>query len=280
MKRLGINITLALLILGGIWWYLSPNYSLQNFVSQYVENGEFLTLEARYSAQQIMESKRKELLMDEQHTYLEPSLRFHPFLLIDVKYTSTDKKTKEGVILWSLNNGEMVLNTETWETTHGFEDAINAGATREDFKIINALARNNGMIGLDKLQKELHLERDVVESWIQNAKDKHLVIRKGNDIILHFQNPKILVSPQTKISHWLVTKPYNHAQRISRNYSSGQIERIAKAAFGSDFAIRNVTEVYLPVYQIDVLNPDGSIRSSSWNALTGQLMTPKYLMAS
>ncbi len=67
----------------------------------------------------------------------------------------------------------------------------------------------------------------------------------------------------------MVSKPYNYAQRIAKKYSSSQIERIAKVAFGADFTIRGIKEVYLPVYQLEVQNPDGSIMTSFWNALTG-----------
>ena len=57
--------------------------------------------------------------------------------------------------------------------------------------------------------------------------------------------------------------------------SSSQIQKIAKAAFGDDFTVRNTTEVYLPVYSIEVLNPDGSTFTTYWNALTGDRMTSR-----
>lgn len=263
-------------MVGGFWiWQNNPQ--LSDIVSQYIENGDILTLEARYTPDQIMNAHSRELLIDNQHSFLESALKFHPYLLIEAKYTESNKKTREGTILWSLVDGEMVLDTDTWEKTHGFQDALLVDATRNEFKILNSLAKHHGSMTREELQKELHLEQEIFEPWIDSARNKHLIIQKGNNLQLHFQNPKILVTPQTRISQWLVTKPYNHAQRIPRRFSRKQIERLTKAAFGSDFTIRGVQEVSLPVYSIEVLNPDNSVHTSYWNALNGQRINPRTL---
>lgn len=275
MRLISFFCALSALAGGTLWlWY--NHDSFRNFVGEYIDNGEFLTLEARFTPEQIMEV-HKDLLVDDLHAFDVPSLKFHPYALLEIKYSTSDKKSREGIILWSLVDGEMVLNTETWEKTHGFEDAIRASANANDFKILNILARHQGATSKESLQKELHLDPEVFEPWIESAKQKHLVIQKGSLLQLHFQDPKILVIPQTRINQWLVTKPYNHAQRIQAKYSQGQIEKIAHAAFGADFSIRNTSMVFLPVYGIDILNPDGSILSTFWNALNGKRIHPKYL---
>ena len=275
--RLTFCIACAIAITGSLWYLWETNPNLRDMMSQYVENGEVLTLEARYTPEQIMEAHRAELLSDNNYEFQLPELKFHPYLLMEVKYTQSDKKTKEGVILWSMVDGEMVLDTQTWDKTHGFEDAILANATREDFKILNALAKFKGKMSMEQLQKELHVEPETLTPWVDNTRQKHLVVQKGAELQLHFQNPVILVAPQTKINQWLVTKPYIHTQRIAKKYSPNQIQTTARAAFGQDFMIRSVTEVFLPVYSIEVLNPDGSVLTSFWNALNGQRITPKYL---
>lgn len=261
----------------GAIYFAWNDANLKGVVGQYIENGDVLTLEARFTPEQIMSSYRHELLADSQHTFQEPSLKFAPYLLIEAKYTLPSKKTKEGIILWGMVDGEMVLNTETWEKTHGFRDSLLNDANRNDFKIMNALAKNGGILSREDLQKELHLEIETMEPWIESAKNKHLIIQKGNQLQLHFQDPKILVPPQTKIDQWLVTKPYNHAQRIPKQFSQKQIQKIAQAAFGSDFTIRTIKEVALPIYNINVLNPDGSVHSSFWNALNGQRLKPSSI---
>lgn len=274
MRKYTLMALLALVAVGA--WYLYQNQDqVEDYIGQYMETGEFMTLEARYTADQIMSSHKKDLLTDSQKTYKDSELKFYPFLLMEVKYTE-NSKPKEGVLLWGMLDGEMVINTETWEKTHGFEDAINARANRNEFKVINALGKNKGHLSRDALLQELHLEGDIVDPWIESSIQKHLVVRKGNELYLHLQNPKLAVSPSTKINQWLVTKPYNNVQRVAKKYSRTQIEKVAKAAF-ADLSIRNATEVSLPVYSIQVLNPDGSILTSYWNALNGQRINPKYL---
>lgn len=270
-------ICTLLVLAGGGWWFWTTNTPFRNFIAEYVDNGEFLTLEARYTPQQIMDKHSKELLPTTEHNFQEPSLRFYPYVLLEIKYTQPDRKSREGVILWSLVDGELVLNSDTWEQTHGFEDAIKVNTTSQEFKVINALAKNKGSLSRDQLQTELHLERDVFEPWIESARQKHLITVRGDIIQLHFQDPKLITTPQTKINQRLVSKPYNHAQKVIAKYSPGEIEKTAKAAFGADFTIRNATTVYLPVYSIEVANPDGSVLTSYWNALNGQRIQPRYL---
>lgn len=256
------------------FWEANPN--MRSAIGQYVDNGEIKTFEVRYSPEKVLELYGRDLLNDGERTFQKADLKFLPHALFDVKYSSTDRKTKEGVLLWSLVNGEMVIDCDRWETTHGFEDAINAQANRNDFKILQALEKARGKLPIDQLQKELHAEQDIFLAWLEHAKDKHLVVQQGNEVLLHFQNPRLLVAPETKLSQSLVSKPYVHAQKVSRRYSTNQIEKIAHAAFGQDFKIRTHDAIYLPVYSIEILNPDGSTRTVDFNAVTGNLISNKF----
>lgn len=269
MKRFLLIALLALVGAGG-WWAWNYQPSMITAVHQYIENGDLQTLEARYTAEQIMESHSRVLLPNSKYAFQEPEIKFSPYLLIEAKYTHPDKKTREGVLLWSLVDGEIVLDTDTWEKTHGFEDAINAHASRNDFRIMYALERNGGSLSREQLQKELHLEGDTLDPWITSALQKHLVVFVGGELQLHLQSPKIAITPQTKIRRALVSRPYSYAQCLGKKYSKGQLESAAQAAFGQAFTIRNAREVYLPVHHIRVLNPDGSILTTYWNALSGQ----------
>lgn len=264
MKKILILLVIASAV--GAWWYYDLEDQLTT-VKGYIENGEVMTLEARYTPDQIMDTNRKSLLTDNQKTYKDSLLKFYPYLLMDVKYTDRNR-TKESQILWSQVDGEMVLNTDTWDQTHGFADAIDAGADRNDFRLLQVLS--GGSLTKDKLRKELHLEEETLDKWLDRAKSKHLIVQSGNEFQLHFENPKLNVVPQTAFRHELVTKPYDHAQRMGKRYSKGQIEKIAQASYGNDFKIKSVKEVYLPVYSIQVQNPDGSLLTSNWNALNGK----------
>lgn len=276
MLRLKWFLFLFFFTSGG-WWVWSHNADLRNGVKKYLETGEVLTLEARYSPQQIVEKNKDHLLLDEQHTLQEPSLKFFPYLLMDVKYVANDNKTREGILLWGMTDGEIVINGDSWETSRGFNDALEAEATRNDYKLIQTLVNSRGgVLSREDFLQKLHVEPEIFEEWIQSAREKHFIVQKGNDYYLHFQDPKLSVIPQTKISQPLVTKLYNHAFKVSKKYSQNQIEKSAKAAFGSDFTIRSSQIVFLPVYHIEVLNPDGSILQTQWNALNGQRIYSRF----
>lgn len=258
--------------------YLSWNRmpQVRSKVEELLSGTTFQTLEVRYSAESIMEAHRKDLLKDSDHVFVEPTLKFIPYLLMDVKYTRSQEKTGEGIILWGLVDGEMVINTSTWEKTHGFTDCITSNATRQEFKIINALASRGGQWDREGLSKFLNLENNILDTWVESCRKKSLIVQTGNSYRLHLQNPKLQVIPETKLEHWLVTKPSKYAQRIKRRYRPVQIEVTARAAFGNDFAIRKTTEIFLPVYSIVVQNPDGSQMTSYWNALNGKRFVPPY----
>lgn len=276
-RKLPLFIGAIVLIFIGLW--VSENRHLTNWkdeVVQYVENRDITTLRARYLPKEIMEMGRKEVQGNNKRILQDVALKYYPYLLLNVKYTD-GAKPREGVLLWGLNDGEMILNTETWETTHGFHDCLECTAAPSDFKIIQALADRQSPMTIDELQKQLQVERDLLTHWIDEAKKKHLIIQKGNTLQLHFENPKLLVTPQTKINQHLVSKPLGDAQKVPKTYTRSQIIAITKAAFGKDFTIRSEQEIFLPVYNLQILNPDGSIELHEWNGLTGKRIIPYYL---
>lgn len=260
----------------GSFWTWSHYPKAREYVHNLFDTGKFQTLELRYSAESLMDAHRKELLKDSNHTYLEPEIRFLPYLLMEVKYAFANDRTHEGIILWSLVDGEMVIDTRTWEKTHGFTDCINASADRDEFKIINALASKGGYLDREGLSRKLNVDNDLLDEWIDSCRRKSLIVQSGNNYRLHLERPKLQVKPETRVEHWLVTKKAKFAKRIARRYSPLQIEYIAKAAFGNDFAIRKTNEIYLPVYCIKVQNPDGSQMSSYWNGLTGKRLAQPF----
>lgn len=276
-RRFPTLLIATLLGIGGWWLWNSP--SLENWRDQifhYIDNRDIVTLEAHYTPEQIIESHRSEIFGTEKRTLQNTSLKYYPYLLLDIKYPELSK-TREGILLWGMHDGEIVLNADTWEKTHGFKDCLECHANRSDFKIIQTLARRQNMVTVEDLQKELKVERDVLDSWVEQAKKKHLVIQKGNFLQLHFENPKMLVFPQTRINQHFVNKPRGDGQKMSRNYSRNQIIEMTKAAFGNDVKIREEQEIFLPVFSLEILNPDGSIKTTEWNALTGLRIIPHYL---
>ena len=275
MRHVTILISMLLIGLGVFWsWIYFPGF--RSKVEDFLSSGTFQTFEVRYSAEAIMDAHRKELLKDDNHVYLEPKLKFVPYLLMEVKYNRTQDKTGEGVILWGLVDGEMVINTNTWEKTHGFTDCIASNASKQEFKIINALAARGGSWDREGLSKFLNLENHILDGWVEGLRNKSLIVQNGNQYRLHLQNPKLQVVPETRLEQWLVTKSTKHAERVKKRYRTSQIEATAKAAFGNDFAIRKTTEVFLPVYSIPIQNADGSLTHSYWNALNGKRLAQPY----
>lgn len=270
-------IALTFFSVGGSWLWHSP--ALENWkdsLVQYIDNRDILTLEIRFQPDRILKLHRNELLENDKRKVQNVALKYYPYLLLEVKYPD-HSNTREGFLLWGMNNGEMVLNTETWETTHGFADCLDCHAARSDFKILYALARRQGIASLEELRKEFQIERELLNTWIEEAKSKHLILQKGHYVQLHFENPKLLVNPQTKINRYLTSKPRGEGEKVSRTYSRTQILDLTQIAFGSEFKTRSETEVFLPVYSFEILNPDGSVYVSEWNALTGQQIIPRYL---
>ena len=129
----------------------------------------------------------------------------------------------------------------------------------------------------EALAKSLKMELDDLQRLLDAAERKQLLVRQGDRYRLHFQNPIIKVRPETKMTQWLVTKPYRHTVRVPRRYSVQQVQDTIRAAFGKSFVIREWKEVYLPVYSIDVQNPDNSIATYKWNALNGKRLPMRYV---
>lgn len=281
-KRKFMRFLTTLIILGGlgygVYWLNNTQPELKHQAIEMINTGTFHTLEARFTAAQVMEKERLTLLQDSDHRYNSPSLRFHPYLLMEVKYTTSNYQTEEGIILWDLIDGEMVLDTKSWDKTHGFADCINAGADKYEYKILATIAKNGGKADRQSLMSSLNIETHLFETWVDRARKKKLIVQHGNDYRIHLHNPVVNVRPSTMIADPLVTKSCKHSERINRRYSPSQIKKAAESAFGTDFAIRSTQDVFLPIYSITVQNPDGSLHTTHWNALNGKRINHSNLI--
>lgn len=271
-----MRLIFSLLTFGGLafgGWYAWENVApLRQFVQKHLNSGEFRTLEIRYSAEEIMQNHQEEFLKNPGYSFLEPKLMYYPYLLMSVKYSKDRASTGEGILLWGLHDGEMVVNTGTWERTHGFEDCLISKADKNDFKILLALIENGGAIDREKLYHRFKVDHDILDDWVDSCRHKKLIVISGNKFRLHFDHPHLETQPITHLDQALVTHPAKFADKIKGNYSSPQIRKLTQIAFGNDFAIRKTLEVFLPVYSIAIQNPDGSVLTTYWNALNGKRM--------
>ncbi len=268
-KYLFIFIAFIAIAFGAHWAWDNQD-GLSSLLQNGSRNGCILTFELDKTPDSITQKHQKELLKTQEHTFGKVQVKFVPFLLMDVKFTREDKRTDEAKILWSLDSGEMVLDTSSFETTHGFEDCINSQASEDDFRILHALARKGGGATKESFMDELGMDVDILTERLEGLRKKHLIAMKQDSIRLHFQSPLLKVPPQTKVQHNLVTKEVGSEDQISAKYSKEQVRKIAKAAFGQDFAIRSQELVYVPIFVIEVKNPDSSTFRTYWNAITGK----------
>lgn len=252
-------------------WYAWGSYlsDWKEEVVHYVHNADLLTFRARYSPEEILSSPEGIAWLAGEHGEIKSTVKYYPYLLIDLKYTE-GKQSREGRLLWGFNDGEMVLDTETWETTHGFRDCLDAAATRDDCKILQTLAAAGGILSLDDLQRKLQVRSEPFQKALDQVVKKHLVVIRRGDAALHFEKPRLAQVPNTRLHTAFLTRPSSNEIRVARNYSKEQIVRLVRAAFGDHLKIREMREAALPVVQIELRYTDGTARQSEWNSLTGK----------
>jgi hypothetical protein len=268
MKIIIVIICVCMLGAGG-FYFKDRIPEIKSFKLDKITTRDCRAFKMRITAQEIMEKNKKQLLKTESFHYLEPQVVLYPYLLMDVKYTM-DEKTGEGVLLWGLNDGEMVIDADKWEKTHGFEDCIVAKADQNDFKIIKALVESGGSLDKDKIYDKFKVEDELLNEWLESAREKKLIVSSGAKLRLHLQNPQLVIYPITRLAESLVSVSTKLSLKAKTRYSSSQIKNLTSQAFGSDFVIRRSEQVYLPILSIGVENPDGSILTTYWNGLNGK----------
>jgi len=272
--RLMLRFLLVVVVLGGLvggGWYVWDRFPiLHDIVEEKIHSRNFHTLEVRFTAADIMKRHKSELLKGKGYTYLEPKLLFYPYLMMDMKFSRDQIFTEEGLLLWGLYDGEMVIDTATWESSHGFEDCLIAKAGQNDFKVLRAILEMGSSIDREQLYKKFKVEPEIVDKWVSSCREKKLIVSTGNKFRIHLQDPQIQVVPITRLAEPLVTQSTKSAVKMNKRYSVSQIKHLTEIAFAGNFAIRKMQQVFLPVHQISVQNPDGSIRTTHWNALNGK----------
>lgn len=236
----------------------------------YAEGGQRQVFEPKLTAEQIMNQKRPELLKNSSHTYHKASLMLAPYVLMETKFVDEKNRSREGWLLWSEVDGEIVFDTDTWMTTHGYRDALQSGAEEGDYLLMHALIKRKGSASRELLRRDLRMEKEPFDKRLKSAQNKNLITLFGDTVGLHVQNPKISSVPSSLINHPLVLREVELATLIPRTFSETSIQKAAKASFGKSFTIRSSKEVFLPLWKIEVKKPDGSLSISHWNAVNGQ----------
>ena len=248
---------LTLGILGaGAWWADQHYPELKYDIVDKVMSTDVPAFEARFTSQHISKKTKNGT----------PHLTLAPYLQMQVKHAKSENQTEETAILWDLTDGEMILNTKTWDKTHGYGDCLATRASAYEFNIINQLARKGGRAEINTLNR--HDEHFI--TWLEACKRKKLVIQKGTECRLHMQNPRLALCPETEgpLPIQIIIK--RTKTRLSKRFTSTQIRKMAEAAFGNDFAIQHVTEIWLPLYTVTTENSDGTQQTTYFNGITGK----------
>jgi len=264
--------TLFTLAMGGagLFYLAEKNPQLKEKAEEILNFRTTTAMEIRYGADQIMEKEQRALLREKGARFLDPELTFVPYLVLEVKYND-GRRTKEGVILWDLTDGEMVLDTKSWEKTHGFADCILTGAHRGEVEIVTLLAKKGGSLDQKTIADHLEIDLPMAELLLSSCQKKNLILSTGSSRYrLHLENPKLTSTPETSIDIPLASKGYKRASRAPSQYSIYQVKKIAQLAFGESFSIRKSSEIFLPVHRICVQQGSGAIETTSYNALTGK----------
>lgn len=274
MRLLMTLLTLA--ISGyGFFWMTDKHPDLKQKAEELLNFRSTTALETRFDSSQVMETYQKKLLKEKGSRYLDPTLKFFPHLLLEVKYCDSKKRTKEGFILWDLTDGEMVLNTKTWDKTHGFADCILTNVNSNEIRLLHVFADQGGTCETVTLLKKARIDLPILEILLRSCLKKNLITSLGdNKYRLHLEDPKLIVTPETKLHEQLTTHPHKGVERATKNFSRAQVERLIKMSFGESFSVRSATELYLPVHRIAIQKPDGSVRTAHFNALTGKELPP------
>ena len=94
----------------GLWWVDEKQPDLKIKALQVATKTSVNVLESRFSASQLLE---KEKGINQSEFFL----KYHPYLLMEVKFINQASVSEEGVILWDLIDGEMVLDSKIWKKT-------------------------------------------------------------------------------------------------------------------------------------------------------------------
>lgn len=173
--------TLFTLAVGGygLYWLTDKNPDLKQKAEEILDFRTTNALETRFDAAQVMEIHQKQLLKEKGSRFLTPELKFFPHLLLEVKYSDSKGRTKESLMLWDLTEGEMVLDSKTWEKTHGFADCILSHAQLLEFKILQTLAEKGGNCDISVLHEKLQIEIPLLEAILQGCIKKNLLLQTG-----------------------------------------------------------------------------------------------------
>lgn len=268
MKKFFWILVLLVLVSGGYYAYLHRD-EIEPMLPTSNREETVDTFETALTPEELLAHHAKTLLPTKQHTFGSSTLHLAPLLLLQIKYSPDGRSTIATSMLWDMIDGELVLDTNSFDHTQGFADCITSQAGADDFRILHLLTKK-GALSKEQIAQELGTDSDVILNRIDNLRKRHLVISANDIVRVHVETPLLRVDPATAITRPFVQRKVMHKEELQATYTKKEIEQLVKAAFGQDVAIRSSRLIFVPIYEIEVLNPDGSVRRTFWNAISGK----------
>jgi hypothetical protein len=268
MKKFFVLLLFLVIFGGGYYAYLHRDEVAELLPTSNREE-TVDTFETAISPEELLSQHSKTLLPTKQHTFGSSTLHLAPHLLLQMKYSPDGRTTIATSMLWDMIDGELVLDTNSFDHTQGFADCITSKANADDFRILQLLTKK-GALSKEQLSQELGTDNEMVCDRVENLRKRHLVIVANDIVRVHVESPLLRVDPLTTITRPFVQRKVIHKDELQATYSKAEIEQLVKAAFGQDVAIRSSRLIFVPIYEIQVLNPDSSVRRTFWNAISGK----------
>lgn|GEM_PF-258105 len=257
------------------FWFWTQNPTLQDnilsFLHQQLHRDQQTILTERYSPENIIDQHK------DRFAHQEPSVHtiFAPYLLLDVKYSDEEQKTCEGLLLWSMTDGEVVLDAKDWTLSHGYADCIQAQLSSSEFSIINALAKSEHCkLDVKLLRQSCDSSAEHFDATMEGCRRKKVVVVSGLQCRLHIASPHLTSVPVTYFPYTPLNRLGKINMLVPERFSKNQISTAAQNAFSEHFAIRDETKVYLPIYMIETQTALGSTEVTYWNSYNGKEMSP------
>lgn len=200
-----------------------------------------------------------------------------PLLKMDVKYRGAIG-TEEGIIVWDLVSGEMLMDLESWTYSHGLEDCLISDISHDAFLVLSSLSKKGKRrecTDVMGISKDTGLNYEFLDALLRDCTNLGLVVSKNNGYALHIQNPRLPDSPlsssyQNLPSSWTTTQSrITRDTKIKSTYTVEMVQQFAMKIFGPNFIIKRSSIVYLPLFLIQYNAPDGSLHTTYYNAFSG-----------
>ena len=140
-------------------------------------NERLCVFERRVSEEQVLAMFAKDKASAE--------LLFVPHILLRVRVAGEEDKrigSHEGALLWSLSNGEMVLNTGSWAYSKGFRECLMLKAGKQDVQLMQVLAGMGGSASKEVLSQALSMRNVRADRVIRACQKKKLIFSLSKDV--------------------------------------------------------------------------------------------------